>query len=227
MHGLQFDLHAMVQKQLFAVVFCTFFLCLSIGSNSVWATYALIDDISTMSQQSEVIIHAVVGDQAVYEDEDGRLITLTTLEVIEGIQGIASGELVKVYQVGGELNGRVQKVLGQQQYRFGDEVMLFAVKLDDMIVSYGSGIGKFNVIRENSGIRVKEDIHDVISVKKLQNGQIVAKVAEPRFFPSLAAFKEKIRQHINLKPVVPVEKFKLNKKLPLMPNRLGRPEVMQ
>ena len=40
-----------------------------------------------MAQQSEVVIHGVVYGQEVQQDENGRIITLTQVEVVDGIKG--------------------------------------------------------------------------------------------------------------------------------------------
>ena len=51
------------------------------------ATVVVVDPLEVMAQQSEVVIHGVVYGQEVQQDENGRIITLTQVEVVDGIKG--------------------------------------------------------------------------------------------------------------------------------------------
>src|SRR5688572_25083234 len=104
-----------------------------------WPSSAILvklTDLHTMAKRSDVVAHGRVGDQQVVEDNRGRLITLTSVEVYDGIYGAKTGEVIMVYQVGGEKNGLVMPLLGGHRYRFGEEVILFGLKLDNAYVSY-------------------------------------------------------------------------------------------
>ena len=73
------------------------------------ATLAVIHDIKTMTRKSAVIVDADVVKQQVYEDSKGRIITLTTLKVKDGLKGAEEGQELTVYQVGGELRGLLRR----------------------------------------------------------------------------------------------------------------------
>ena len=165
-------------------------------SQGLSATVVYIDDLQTMTRQSDVVIHAVVADQTVKEDGDGRILTISTLEILYGLKGAKTGELITLYQVGGELGGRVLKVLGAQNYTFGEEVVLFGVRLGDMIVSYSVGLGKFKVLRDDNQIRVVEDLNDLVEAKPTSTGELTFDEPHPRKYPSLDGFKAAIRESI-------------------------------
>ena len=145
-----------------------------------------------------MIVHAVVKEQEVREDQDGRIITISTLEVIDGLKNAKTGDLVELFQVGGELNGRVQKVSHQQSYNLHEEMVLFGVKLGEMIVSYGPGLGKFKVLRDqkNFEIKILEDLKDIIGVNRDLNGRFEIKKPTPRIFNGLIKFKKNIKKDI-------------------------------
>ncbi len=167
-------------------------------AQSASATVVFIDNIEKMTKQSDVVIHAAVADQSVKEDAEGRITTLTTLEILDGIKGARTGDLITLYQVGGALNGRVMRVSGAQHYHFGEELVLFGVKLDNMIVSYGVGLGKFKVLRGTDGTKVVEDLNDLVEAKPGTSGNTILQEPKPRQFASLDAFKGAIRDAIAL-----------------------------
>ncbi|MES2503797.1 MAG: hypothetical protein V4534_02855 [Myxococcota bacterium] len=141
-----------------------------------------------MTRKSAVIVDAEVTNQKVFLDVKGRIITLSTLKVSEGLKGAKLGQELVLYQVGGELDGRVARIQGASIYRPGERVVLFAQPFRSQIVSYGLGLGKFNVVRTHHGAEVVEDIHDV----HVLNGKSF-QTPKPRRFPSLEAFKTEIR----------------------------------
>ncbi len=153
------------------------------------ATTAVIHDIRTMTQNSGVVVQAKIVSQKVTEDARGRIITLSTLRVEDGMKGARTGQELTLYQVGGELNGRVMRLQGASVYRPGEEIMLFAVPHRDQVVSYGLGLGKFNIIQD----KVVEDIHDLEVVDR-KDGRQFYRAPTPRRYNSLKAFKDEIRK---------------------------------
>lgn len=161
--------------------------------NSAWGSIVTIDGLDIMSRQSEVIIHAGVSRIDTTYDEYGRLITLTTLEVMDSLKGAESQRHITVYQVGGERDGKVFYVSGAHRYRLGEEIFLFGLPLgkENKIVSYGLGVGKFNVTSNPLGDRVVEDLHDVV-VSSQETGPGQMSVPKPRTFSTVEEFKRKI-----------------------------------
>lgn len=162
------------------------------------AAFVHIEDLKTMSHKSEVILHGKVVDQKVREERSGRLITLTEFEVLDGLKGVPPGRMVTLYQVGGELNGKVMRLSSQQIYESGDELMFFGVMLDEMIVSYGPGLGRFNVDRLGQLEGLTESFGDVIALKRDEDGNFIVEHPKPRKFPSLDDFKQEVRGYLNV-----------------------------
>jgi hypothetical protein len=157
------------------------------------ATIAVIHDIQTMTKKSHLVIEAKVVSQKVIEDTKGRIITLTTLQVKDGMKGAQAGQELTLYQVGGELNGRVMRLQGASVYRPGERVMLFAQPYHDKIVSYGLGLGKFKINSPKSEFQVTEDIQG-LEIMTQEAGRKVITGPSPRKYTTLKAFKDEIRK---------------------------------
>jgi hypothetical protein len=121
------------------------FLCFS-----AHVTVVQIDVLPDMAANADVIAHVVVGEKVSKTDKMGRSVQLSTVEVIQGIKGVKTGQLLTIYQVDG--------IVGQSQYAFGEEFVLFGMKYKDMVVSYGVGLGKFKVLRTQKSAAVVEPI---------------------------------------------------------------------
>ncbi len=207
-------------------LFLTFGLALyAMSTSSATATVVVVDPLEVMTQQSEVVIHGVVFDQEVRQDANGRIITLTTVEVIDGIKGANKGERITVYQVGGTMNGISQWIAGNHRFVQGEEFLLFGVRHEDMIVSYGVGIGKFRVVRDASGTVLVEDVNNVIAAYRQQDGQMKLEEAMPRVFLTLDAFKEMLRNVGEMAPPLKVKKPQLRTIQPRQPRLFKQPSV--
>src|SRR5580704_13925926 len=86
------------------------------------AVIVKLSDLHTMAKKSDIVIHGFVGEQVTVFSEK-RLITLTRIEIIDNLSGkkisgdvIKSGDVITVYQVGGEKDGLVMPILGGQKY---------------------------------------------------------------------------------------------------------------
>lgn len=147
----------------------------------------------TMAKQSDVVLHGYVGDQRVETDRLGRLVTLTDVEVVDAILGTKTGEVITIYQVGGQKGGVVMPIIGGQRYVFGQQMILFGLKLDDKFVSYGAGQGKFDIVKEGKEEIVREDLGSVHAIKKGQRGDIEVYKPDPMIFPEVGELKSEIR----------------------------------
>ncbi len=161
-------------------------------SFTLQATIAVIQGIPQMTRRSDVIAQAEVVSQKVFEDSEGRIITLNTLRVKDGLKGAKAGEEITIRQIGGELNGRVMRMQGMSRYRPGEQVIVFGIKGHGYLSGYGVGLGKFNIVKTHHGAEVIEDIHDINVVSKV-GGQMQIREASPRKYPSLEEFKAQIR----------------------------------
>ena len=171
----------------------TLFAFFFLSACSSWATIGVVDDIRTMTQKSGLIVEAKVIAQQVSVDDRGRIITFSKLKVKDGLKGAETGQELTLYQVGGEYQGRVMRLQGASIYRPGEKLVLFAVPYrDKMIVSYGLGLGKFNIVEKKNGDRVVEDIHG-LQVLQMKAGLKSLSTPLPRRYQTLEAFKAEIR----------------------------------
>lgn len=168
-------------------------LVFSLFAFSSDATIAVIHDIKTMTKNSNIVIQAKIIQQKVMKDDKGRIITLTTLEVEDGMKGAKTGQKLTLYQVGGELNGRVMRLQGSSVYQPGEEVILFALPFKDKIVSYGLGLGKFNITKQKAEYQVIEDIQGLDILQKREGREFYTEPS-PRKYRSLKDFKNEIRK---------------------------------
>lgn len=158
------------------------------------ATVVVLHSLEEMSRRSEVIVHARVADQRVERQADVGIVTLTDIEVIDGLKGAKAGDVLTIYQVGGSLDGENAWISGAHRHRVGDEMVFFAVRHKERVVSYGVGLGKFLVGRDGTLPSVTEDLGDVAVMEKGADGELRYTSPVPRTAPSLDAFKEHVRR---------------------------------
>jgi hypothetical protein len=161
------------------------------------ATVVLVPELPELAQKSDVIVHAVVTDQQVRE-EDGHVLTETTLLVSDPLKGAKANETLRIVQIGGTLNNRVSWIAGAHRFKKGEEMVLFAARWSkhgpDAIIPFGVGYGVFDIVEQPSGeLQVLERIGDIESVKRDAKGHLVANPRTPRTWVSLSAFKDEIR----------------------------------
>lgn len=162
------------------------------------ATIVRINDLDHMVENSDIIAHVVVGDKSEKVDKDGRPIELSTLEVLEGLKGVKTGQLITLYQLGGSGQQGAFHIAGQSSFRLGEEIVLFGMKYKDMFVTYGVGLGKFRVVRDGEKTKVVEDIADLMAIKR-ENGKTEIGAPIPRKYPSVEDFKAAIYDALNPK----------------------------
>lgn len=163
------------------------------------ATVVVLHSLEEMSQRSEVIVHAHVADQRVERQGDVDIMTLTNIEVIDGIKNAKNGDVLTIYQVGGSLEGQTAWISGAHRHQIGEEMVFFAVRHGERIVSYGVGLGKFLVSRDGTVPSVREDLGGVAIMERDADGKLRYTEPEPRTAPSLDAFKEHIRRASRVK----------------------------
>lgn len=175
-------------------------LSLSLLAPSAQAVIVKLSDLQTMAQKSDIVFHGYVGDQRVVYDNMGRIITLTDLEVIDGLYGSKTGQVVTMYQVGGEHNGVVMPLLGGHVYRLGQEVILFGLVLKDTYVSFGAGQGKLDIQPGEGEEEVKEDLGDIHALGPSSGGSLGITAPTPLTYSSTTLLKEEIRLMLKNRP---------------------------
>lgn len=167
----------------------------TLGFNGVAkATRVMAVPLKQMTEESQVVVHARVGQQQVRWDKNhSRILTLTTIEVIDAVKGAQKGDVLTIYQVGGTLDGITYKIPGALNFVPGEEMVFFAVRFQDMIVSYGMGLGKYHVSDDGSSKTVKPEYGDVSFVQRGAEGEFVP-ATRPDSQPSkLSAFLRNLK----------------------------------
>ena len=153
-------------------------MCFAISP--AFATQVLRTSLEQMTHGSEVIIHArVVSQKVTLSDTGARILTLTTLEVLNTLKGKGVPQEVVVYQVGGELNGQVLRIPGALSFQIEEEIVFFAARFKNMLVSYGMGLGKYQVKRGGGKISVTPQFGDVAFVARDAGGHLQPAAAPP------------------------------------------------
>jgi hypothetical protein len=169
----------------------------SLGAAPAAATVVVVHSLEEMTHRSDVVAHVVVRDVVVEAETPGRLITLTTVEVIDGVAGAKDGELLTVFQVGGEKDGRVAWIAGAHRFVVGEELVMFAARppaLQGRIVPWGIGFSLFRIVDDVDGRHVEEIGGDVLQLQKTADGGSRMAPVEPRRFTDLDAFKGMLRK---------------------------------
>ena len=118
------------------------------------ATQVFHVPVEKMAVESDVVVHAVVVEQAVgWDDTHSRILTSTTIEVLDAIKGASTGDRLEIYQVGGTVDGVTFSVPGRLEFAPGEEMVFFAMRFGEQLVSFGMGLGKWRV-EERDGVAV-------------------------------------------------------------------------
>ena len=164
------------------------------------ATVVVMHSLEEMSQRAKVIAHVRVAEQET-KLVDGRIITYTGIEVIDGYKGTRSGQIFKIYQVGGTYEGRTAKIAGSHEHKVGEEMVFFGMHHRGNLVSYGVGLGKFRVEYDGAFQKVIEEIGDIVTLRKGAKGEDIFEAPTPRQPRTLKLFKSQIQQAL-LNPAV-------------------------
>ena len=173
------------------------------------ATVVVLPTLEEMTHRSDVVVHAVVVDQQVFEKRKGKIVTRTILEVVDGISGAKQGDLVTVEQIGGALGERRMWIAGAHRFKLADEVVFFGVKIDDYVVAYGIGFGIFDVKDDVDGKHAVERGGDVVQLVRDAEGRTSSKAVTPRHFSSLETFKADLRAILEGRNALPSPEKKI------------------
>lgn len=162
------------------------------------ATVVVAHSLEEMSRRADVVVHAKVIDSEPTRDDIGRIITLSRLEVLDGIKGAKTGDVLTVFQVGGRIGERASHIVGAHKYTPGEEIVWFGMRHKQRFVAYGIGIGKFQVIYDGSFRRVVEQVGDVAVMERDASGKPTFRSPAARSAESLTAFKQQLRDAVAL-----------------------------
>lgn len=158
---------------------------------------AIVTHLATMpfmAQKADKVFHGYVGEQEVTKDKLGRIITITSIEVVDPLFATQKGDVIKFFQVGGQLDNEVTPIIGGQQFRLYQEVILFTLDNGDYVVSFGAGQGKFDIENPASGNPATSlAIADFGSVAEIAPGQKHASTPSAERYENTETFKNEIK----------------------------------
>ena len=159
--------------------------CVSTG----FATQFLPLPIEELARSADVVLRGEVISRRCDRDARGRLTTHIELAVSEVWKGTQTGRFT-VVQAGGTLGDQRQTIIGQAEYRIGEEVVAFlAVNRFGEGVTLGLAHGKFSLTRPPDGVlRAHSAFHGHAPAPTL---------AAPRHAASVSAHSEAAIRHTN------------------------------
>ncbi len=116
------------------------------------ATTQVAADLPTLSREADAIVQGrVLSTRARLTMDGRRIVTDTTVAVVDSLKGSLKGEVV-VMQPGGEVGDLGQRVEGAATFAVGEEVVLFLErKSDTRFGVLGMSQGKFRLERSPDG----------------------------------------------------------------------------
>ena len=161
------------------------------------ATVVVVPTLEEMAAQSQVIAHVKVGAPRVELDAKGRVITLTPLQVVEGVKGAKAGDALEVFQVGGMKDGKGTWIAGAHRFQEGQELVFLGMKHQrgpGSVIPFGIGFGLFGVERDDFGVKVAEIVGDVVTLERGPDGRSRQGHPQVRSYDSLPGFLELLRR---------------------------------
>jgi hypothetical protein len=125
-------------------------------------------DVGALTQRSDRILVGTVEDVRSHYLSDKRkmIVTDVTLRCDEEVLGVPAGERFVVRHLGGEVDGRGQRVFGEASYDLGERVLLFATLRRGQYYSVGMAQGALHVRPDETGLlRVRADVGGVELVR--------------------------------------------------------------
>lgn len=132
-----------------------------VASPAVQATTVLEVPLSQMARDSAMVVRArVLSQQTAWSDDGPRIITRTTLQVIDALKGAPMSHVV-LQQVGGTLDGITVRIPGDAVLTPGEDVVVFLERHPDGSGDYvlaAMSFAKFRVVPTESGPIVVRDL---------------------------------------------------------------------
>lgn len=148
---------------------------------------------------SDVVVRAdVVGQHSFVDDEQGRIVTHTTLAVRETYHGEAGSE-VTVEQWGGTVGERTSSVPGDAEFEVGEEVIVFLrrdASRPDALFLTALAQSKYTVDRTDETAMVARDLSDLVVLSADARHERLEIAGEMH---GLEAFESRLREMIDEK----------------------------
>jgi hypothetical protein len=178
-------------------------LSLALASITVAAPPAAATIVKSLSldemvKSADVVVHGRVERRvASWNEERTRIYTVSEIRVEESLKGPArAGEVLRVRQLGGEVDGIAQTIAGNAKLAEGEEVILFLDRDEEKGLHYVVGMaqGKYAVDRKGAQPTVVRTL-DGLSMADVEQGQVRGLRHAPAVQapPALDVFKAQIR----------------------------------
>jgi hypothetical protein len=128
-------------------------LAICSAAQPLWASTILYRTDAQLIALSERVVHGrVVSQRTTKAGPDGNIYTVTTLQIIEDLTGVA-GTSIDVWELGGVVGNEMLYVGGQVEYRIGEDVLICLERGPYGLRSVAMGFSKFDVVVEGNGDR--------------------------------------------------------------------------
>lgn len=131
------------------------------GSKDAQASAFVRLDLATLDARAdEIFVGTVERVSARFVSADRRgIVTDVTLRCDRQVLGVRAGDRLVVRHLGGEVEGRGQRVFGEASFTVGEQVLLFASKRGGAYWPVGMAQGALHVRRDDAGLpRVRIDL---------------------------------------------------------------------
>jgi len=123
-----------------------------------WGTQVLYRSPQQLGSESALVVRGeVTGVRSYWNESQTKILTETRIDVADTFKG-ATGRAVNVVQLGGVVGNVRMTVHGALSWRPGEEVLLFLEPMGQGAYRVsGFFQGKFNVVRDDSGVPFVEN----------------------------------------------------------------------
>lgn len=177
----------------------TFVLVLTSFSTPGQATIILKLDLDTMITRSDMIVRATVITSTSRWTQDRRyIVTDTKLSIIEGLQGIETGQTLTVRRLGGTVDGIGMKVSGTAVLPQGQDVVVFTEKRGGHRFVVGMQQGLYQIVKGPVGkLQVTRPLAGLALHEKTVEGMRPVLLSHDKTEPELlTSFLGRLRQRI-------------------------------
>ena len=115
--------------------------------------------IEQLTAKADLVLHGTIASKTVQRDTEGRIYTSVQLKVADTWKGVPKANPFTIVQAGGVLGEEIAAVDGQEEFLFGEEVVVFLVVNErGQGVVIGLAQGKFKVATDADGEKVAHNV---------------------------------------------------------------------
>jgi len=174
-------------------------LMMCLGPLTSNATTVVSLTVEKMAQEADAIVRGVVTKRTSnWNKARNRIYTVTALQVGDVLKGtVKSTDTLNIRQIGGEVDGIGQMIVGNAKFSVGEEVLVFLEKhpTDAVYVVMGMAQGKYSIDRNTTPPSVRRSMGQLNRVSVPKPGNVVQLKSPPMAttLPSLNVLLGRIR----------------------------------